>query len=149
MLTAQEAGYVTATSAGPSEAPAGPRPSGCSMSVRTVRFDDTNALVKVNGELDLSTAAPLWAVLDSHLAAGRRFLRLDLSGVTFLDATALTGITRAHKELLARRGTLVVTGVRSLVGRVLRMTGLDEVLFVGGPRADDDLPDERTGLAAS
>jgi anti-anti-sigma factor len=119
------------------------------MSVQTVRFDDTKALVKVNGELDLSTAAPLWAVLDSHLAAGRRFLRLDLSGVTFLDATALTGITRAHKELLARRGTLVVTGVRSLVGRVLRMTGLDEVLFVGGPRADDDLPVDLTGLAAS
>jgi anti-anti-sigma factor len=118
------------------------------MSVKTVRFDDTNALVKVIGELDLSTAAPLWAVLDSHLAAGRRFLRLDLSGVTFLDATALTGITRAHKELLARRGTLVVTGVRSLVGRVLRMTGLDEVLFVGGSRADDDLPDERTGRAS-
>jgi anti-sigma B factor antagonist len=119
------------------------------MSVRTVRFDDIRALIKVNGELDLSTAAPLWAVLESHLAAGRRFLRLDLSGVTFLDATALTGITRAHKELLARRGTLVVTGVRSLVGRVLRVTGMDQVLFVGGPRADDDLPSDHGKLAAS
>jgi anti-sigma B factor antagonist len=108
------------------------------MSVDTVRFDQTGALIKVNGELDLSTAAPLWAVLQSHLAAGRRFLRLDLSGVTFLDATVLTGITRAHQELLARRGTLVITGVRALVSRVLRMTGLDEVLFVSGPRADDD-----------
>jgi anti-sigma B factor antagonist len=110
------------------------------MSVETVRFDAAGALVKVLGELDLSTAAPLWAVLESHLAAGRRFLRLDLSGVTFLDATALTGIVRVHRELLTRRGTLVVTGVRALVGRVLRMTGMDEVLFVGGPRADDDLP---------
>lgn len=108
------------------------------MSVDTVRFNQTGALIKVNGELDLSTAAPLWAVLQSHLAAGRRFLRLDLSGVTFLDATVLTGITRAHQELLARRGTLVITGVRALVSRVLGMTGLDEVLFVSGPRADDD-----------
>ena len=109
------------------------------MSVDTVRFDQTRALIKVNGELDLSTAAPLWAVLQSHLAAGRRFLRLDLSGVTFLDATVLTGITRAHQDLLARRGTLVITGVRALVSRVLRMTGLDEVLFVSGPRAEDDV----------
>jgi anti-sigma B factor antagonist len=132
---------VTATSLGPPDSAAGLTPEGSSsMSVETVRFDDTRALIKVNGELDLSTAAPLWAVLQSHLAAGRRFLRLDLSGVTFLDATVLTGITRAHKELLSRRGTLVITGVRALVSRVLRMTGMDEVLFVSGPRGDDDLP---------
>jgi anti-anti-sigma factor len=130
---------VTATSLGPPDSAAGLTPEGSSsMSVETVRFDETRALIKVNGELDLSTAAPLWAVLQSHLAAGRRFLRLDLSGVTFLDATVLSGITRAHKDLLARRGTLVITGVRALVSRVLRMTGMDEVLFVGGPRADDD-----------
>lgn len=110
------------------------------LAVETVRFDRLRALIRVSGELDLSTAAPLWAVLESHVAAGRRFLRLDLSGVTFLDATALTGITRAHQALLRRKGTLVITGVRTLVARVLRLTGLDEVLFVSGPRADDDLP---------
>lgn len=110
------------------------------MAVETVRFDRLRALVKVTGELDLSTAAPLWAVLESHVASGRRFLRLDMSGVTFLDATALSGITRAHQDLLRRRGTLVITGVRSLVDRVLRMTGLDQILFISGPRSDDDLP---------
>jgi anti-sigma B factor antagonist len=110
------------------------------VSVETARCDRLRALVKVSGELDLGTAAPLWAVLQSHVDSGRRFLRLDMSGVTFLDATALTGITRVHQELLRRRGTLVITGVRTLVARVLRMTGLDEVLFVSGPRADDDLP---------
>jgi anti-sigma B factor antagonist len=108
------------------------------MSVDTVRFDRTRAIIKVTGELDLGTAPPLWAVLQNHVAAGRRFLRLDVSGLTFLDATALSGITRAHQDLLGNRGTLVITGVRSLVARVLRMTGLDEVLFVSGPRSDDD-----------
>ena len=111
-----------------------------SMSVDTVRCDETRALVKVVGELDLATAAPLWAVLQGHVAAGRRFLRLDLSGVTFLDATALSGIKITHQKLLDAKGTLVITGVRSLAARVLRMTGLDEVLFVSGPRADDDQP---------
>lgn len=109
------------------------------MSVETVRRDPLSALIKVAGEIDLSTAAPLWAVLQGHLASGRRFLRLDLSQVTFLDATALTGIASAHKDLLARRGTLVITGARSRVSRVLRLTGLYEVLFVSGPRADDDI----------
>jgi anti-anti-sigma factor len=104
-----------------------------------VRCDRLRALVKVVGELDFSTAAPLWAVLQAHIKSGRRFVRLDVSAVTFLDATALSGITQAHQELLDRRGTLVITGVRFLVARVLRVAGLDEVLFVSGPRADDDL----------
>jgi anti-anti-sigma factor len=124
---------------GPSAAPA-PLPDEPRISVETARCDRLRALVKVTGELDLRTAAPLWAVLQGHVNSGRRFVRLDVSGVTFLDATALTGITAVHRELLHRRGTLVITGVRSLVARVLRVTGLDTVLFVSGPRADDDLP---------
>ncbi|MGI8678292.1 MAG: STAS domain-containing protein [Jatrophihabitans sp.] len=109
------------------------------MSVDTLRFNATRALIKVAGELDLASAAPLRAVLRCHLDAGRRFLRLDMSDVTFLDATALSGILASHHDLLAGRGTLVITGVRGLVARVLRLTGLDEVLFIGGPRSDDDV----------
>lgn len=116
------------------------------MSVETVRFDDNRALIEVSGELDIATSAPLWAVLQCHATAGRRFLRLDVSGVTFLDATALTGIVSAHEQLLANRGTLVLTGVRGATARVLRLTGLDEVLFVSGPRADNDWVDQFDGL---
>jgi anti-sigma B factor antagonist len=110
------------------------------MSVETVRFDAQRALVRVSGELDMATTAPLWAVLQGHLDSGRRFVRLDISAVDFLDASTLGGLTVAHHAALARRGTLVITGVRSSVARLLRLTGLDEVLFIGGPRADDDLP---------
>lgn len=129
----QKAPRVTAS-------PRSAAPADTRVSVETVRCDRLRAQIKVAGELDLGTAAPLWAVLQGHVASGRRFIRLDLCGVTFLDATALTGITRVHRELLRRRGTLVLTGVRPLVARVLRVTGLDETLFVGGPRGDDDLP---------
>ncbi|MBE7189896.1 STAS domain-containing protein [Jatrophihabitans endophyticus] len=110
------------------------------MTVETVRADSTGALVRVEGELDMATAAPLWAVLQGHLAVGRRFLRLDVRGLRFLDATALTGITAVHRDALSARGTLILTGVQSVVGRVLSLTGLDDVLFIGGPRADDDIP---------
>ena len=101
------------------------------MSVETVSADPHNALVRVTGELDLATAALLWAVLRGHLDAGRRFLRLDVAGVTFLDATALGGITVAHHEALARHGTLVISGVHPNVARLLRLTGLADVLFIG------------------
>jgi anti-anti-sigma factor len=110
------------------------------MSVETVRFDSLRALVKATGEVDLATGAPLWAVLDGHLAAGRRFLRLDVSDVSFMDASALSGLSRLHHEALACRGTLVLTGVRPQVARILQLAGLEGVLFVSGPRADDDVP---------
>jgi hypothetical protein len=85
-------------------------------------------------------------VLDGHLAAGRHLLRLDLSGVTFLDASTLSGIARVHAAALDRRGTLVLTGVTQRIARILRLTGLDDVLFIGGPRADDDLDDAELTL---
>lgn len=109
------------------------------MTVRTTHVNATGALVRVVGELDLGTAAPLWAVLRGHLNAGRRFLRLDVHGLRFLDATALSGILAIHSEALAARGTLILTGVRPVVGRVLSVTGLAETLFISGPRADEDV----------
>ncbi|WP_375498589.1 STAS domain-containing protein [uncultured Jatrophihabitans sp.] len=110
------------------------------LSVETVALDFQGATVQVGGELDLGTAPPLWAVLRSHLLAGRRFLRLDVTSLTFVDASALAGLRAIHDEALAARGTLVVTGVRALVARVLHLTGFDEVLFLGGSRAEHELP---------
>ncbi|HEX3336109.1 MAG TPA: STAS domain-containing protein [Jatrophihabitans sp.] len=126
---------MTATSARKIDIP----DEGAYMAVETISFDRVRALIKVTGELDVGTSAPLWAVLQGHLAAGRRFLRLDLSGVTFLDASVLGGITRAHQDALGRRGTVVITGVQPAIARVFELTGLAEVLFGRTSRADHDL----------
>ena len=56
------------------------------LSVQTVRFDERRAAVSVQGDLDVSTAAALWSILQSHLTAGRRYLRVDLSAVKFIDS---------------------------------------------------------------
>ena len=100
------------------------------VSVETVGLDRLRAHVRVSGDLDGSTAAPLLAVLQGHLAAGRRHLRLDLAGVDFLDASALSGIVQAHHDALDQRGTLVLTGMNPHVAHMLQLTGVDNVLFV-------------------
>jgi anti-sigma B factor antagonist len=111
------------------------------VAIETVECDAVRASVKVAGDLDIATAPTLWGLLQAHLAVGRRFLRLDLAGLTFLDAAALSGIVGAHHDALDRRGTLVLTGVSERTARVLRLAALDTVLFVGGPRSEDDLDD--------
>jgi anti-anti-sigma factor len=100
------------------------------VSVETVDLDPLRAFVRVTGDLDVSTAATLWAVLQGHLAAGRKHLRLDLAGVALLDSCALSGIVQIHHEALELRGTLVLSGVNPHVANVLRMTGVDDVLFL-------------------
>lgn len=103
------------------------------LSVETVRFDERRAAVAVHGDLDVSTAAALWSVLQSHLTAGRRYLRVDLSAVRFIDAAAVTAIVEVHHEALYRRGTLVLVGVTPPVAKVFSLTGVDETLFIAGP----------------
>ncbi len=111
------------------------------LSVETVTWDQQGATVVVGGELDIGTAPPLWAVLRHHLGAGRRFLRLDVTTLTFVDAGALSGLRAIHDEALATRGTLIVTGVGGTVARVLHLTGFDQVLFLGGSRSGGVPPD--------
>lgn len=114
-----------------------PRPpedlAGEFLSVETVRYDERRAAVSVYGDLDVSTAAALWSVLQSHLTAGRRYLRVDLSAVKFIDAAAVTAIVEVHHEALYRRGRLVLAGVTAAVAKVLSLTGVEDTLFIAGP----------------
>jgi anti-anti-sigma regulatory factor len=89
--------------------------------VRTSRCDATRANLSVSGDLGSDGAAVLEQVIDGHLRAGRRFLRLHLGGVRSLGDAAMVVIARAHEQLLAGRGTLILTGVEGHVEAALRL----------------------------
>lgn len=103
----------------------------------TAHADDVSrsATLVVVGELDLASADQLAAALEGQINRGRRYVRIDMSELTFLDATALGVLAAAHHDLLARRGTLTISGANASVSRLLRITGLDSVLFTTGPAA--------------
>jgi anti-anti-sigma factor len=98
-------------------------------SLTTISQDTSRALVRVVGEWDLANADVLAALLDEHDRAGRRFVRLDVSAVTFLDCACLEVLVAAHRRRLAARGTLVLTGVPARLARLLRLAGLDDELL--------------------
>ena len=102
-----------------------------------VNADDVahSATIVLSGEFDLAVANTLAATLEDQHRHGRRYVRLDVSDVTFLDATVLSVLVDAHFEFLARRGTLTFTGVGRPVSRLLDLTGLDDVLLVAGTRS--------------
>jgi anti-sigma B factor antagonist len=106
-----------------------PRHSPSRASLMTIRQSHTRAVVRAVGEWDLANADILAEMFEAHQKAGRRFVRLDLSALTFLDCACVSVLVTAHRRLLAAGGTLVLTGVTRRVLRLLSLAGLDDVLL--------------------
>ena len=97
--------------------------------VTTVFADRFRATLALRGELDIDVAADLAAEFRTHFDAGRRYLRADCGAVDFVDSTVLNVMVQAHREALSRRGTLILTGVRPALDRLLALVALDRVLL--------------------
>ncbi len=100
------------------------------LDIVAVAVEPTQATVQPDGEIDFTNAGLVAAALREQLALGHRFVRLDLSRLTFLDCAGLRVIVEAHNEFLYASGTLVLTGVGARVARLLRLTDLDKALYV-------------------
>jgi anti-anti-sigma factor len=80
-----------------------------------------------------TTAQDEWRAaieLAGHLDAGRRVIRVDASRVEFMDSTAAGALAAATARCREHHGTLILTGVRRPVQRLLELAGLDRVLLV-------------------
>ncbi|MFD6567956.1 STAS domain-containing protein [Micromonospora profundi] len=84
--------------------------------------------LRLAGELDMSTAGELTATIDRLAADGERRMLLDLTDLTFCDSTGMAVFVRGDNRAAADGGWLRLTGATGAVERVLRVTGLAEVL---------------------
>ncbi|MER7894109.1 STAS domain-containing protein [Micromonospora sp. NPDC094482] len=98
--------------------------------------DGGGAYLRLAGELDMSTAPQLNAAIDRLTAAGERRLLVDLSELSFCDSTGIAAFVRGDNQAAADGGWLRVTGASGRVERVLRLTGLAEVLSYEPDNAD-------------
>jgi anti-sigma B factor antagonist len=80
--------------------------------------------IRVKGELDMAATPTLTQTITGLAGVGR--IQLDLSGVTFLDSSAIGALVASGREL-GENGTRLEIGPRSdIVTRVLEITGLGE-----------------------
>jgi anti-sigma B factor antagonist len=84
------------------------------------------ALVRVRGELDLATSPVVSRRLREEIDAGCRSILLDLSEVTFVDASALGMLTLTRRALRDQQGTLKFVAYKPAFLRLCRATGLVE-----------------------
>ncbi|WP_422769298.1 STAS domain-containing protein [Plantactinospora sp. WMMC1484] len=106
--------------------------------VFTVRHVVHAELVRLHlgGELDITTAPELSAEIDKLLDAGHRRLLVDLAELSFCDSSGLAAFVRGDDQAGSRGGWLRLTGATGRVERVLRISGLDELLRFDRERHD-------------
>jgi anti-anti-sigma factor len=112
------------------EVPSGQCWAGFGLTLTVTKSDALRANVRLAGDLDLASARLLTAALEHEIDSGRRYLRLDLSGVSFLDSSGLESLVAAHWMFLERRGTLILLGLTRTARRLVELTGTDRVLLI-------------------
>ena len=98
----------------------------------SVESDDTVHVVRVAGELDLTTRDAL-ATAFAALAKPPQIVVADFTELTFIDSTGLKTILDEHRRARAERYEFVVAGAQGAVRDAFRLTALDLTL----PMVDD------------
>jgi anti-sigma B factor antagonist len=100
-------------------------------------------VLRLLGELDLSNKRLFQDVIGSVLEQRPQLLVLDLSGLGFMDCSALTVLISAHRQLAEDQGSLLVTGSQPIVRRLISLAGLDARLHLSTPPARQHFPAPR------
>ena len=93
--------------------------------VVATRREGATDVVVVRGEVDIATAPLLRAVLDTVVARRPARVEVDLSGVSFLDAYAVTTLAAVRRRLASRRAVLALRDPSAAAALVLQLTRLD------------------------
>ena len=85
--------------------------------------------VRLTGELDHRAADALRGELDGLIEnTGARRLVLDLSGLEFMDSSGVGLIIGRYKRMKRRGGSVAVAGVGPRIDKVLRVSGLYQIV---------------------
>jgi anti-sigma B factor antagonist len=104
--------------------------------VTASRLGSDSFVIAAGGELDLHTAELLREKLADALDLGGRRILVDLTGVSFMDSTALGALVGAAEALRPLGGQMVLVADDPRVTRVIEITGLERVF-----RIESSLPE--------
>ena len=82
---------------------------------------------RLSGEIDFTSSGPVQSALLAMVLPGGGVVVADLSGVTFLDSSALGVLVQAYRTAREQDTRLLVVASEP-VRKLFRLTGLDTVL---------------------
>ncbi len=99
------------------------------LSMTASRTGD-QAVLAVQGEVDLHSASRLTDRLSALLDAGERSVVVDLSPLAFLDSTGLGALVAARNRAQQTGATLRLVCTSDWLLKLFRITGLDAVFEI-------------------
>lgn len=99
-------------------------------------LDAQTHVVEVEGQLDLYTAPAFRQRISRAIDAGATRLIVDMSGVRFIDSTALGVLVGARKRLMPEGGRIAIVVKDFTVERLFEATGLDATFPLFDSRQD-------------
>jgi len=88
---------------------------------------DGNQVVSVTGELDIATADQAYAYISEVIDSWPTVVSVDLSGLTFCDASGLGVLAKIARHARQAGRQLRLTSARPSLLKIMRLTGLDGV----------------------
>ena len=97
----------------------------------TWEYTDRCVTVRLSGELDHHAAAKWREEIDDRVQnADCRLLRLDLSGLTFMDSSGIGLIMGRYRLMQSRGGTVEVVVPGGKLRQMLYLAGVDRLHIV-------------------
>jgi anti-sigma B factor antagonist len=87
-------------------------------------------LVQITGEADVTNTAELRRLLDDEVSRQPHTLIIDLSGLRFMDSSALHELLRVNRALDRQGGVLALVSPQAAVAKILRLTTADRLIPV-------------------
>ena len=125
-----DAAVITADSVSPGDDPPDPprggrwgKPAQLELTCRT--GPNGYQIVSVTGELDIATAEQAYSYISEVIDGRPAPVTVDLSGLTFCDASGLGALARIARHARQKGRQLMLTSARPSLMKIMRITGLD------------------------
>jgi anti-sigma B factor antagonist len=113
-----DAGVITAERAAPSTEPA-------QLELSCQTGANGYQIVSVTGELDIATAEQAYTYISEVIDGRPAPVTVDLSGLTFCDASGLGALARIARHARQKGRQLMLSSARPSLLKIMRITGLD------------------------
>jgi anti-anti-sigma factor len=92
--------------------------------------DQPPAVIRLEGELNSLTSAPLRERIQGHVAAGRHHIMVDLTAVSFIDSSGLSALVAGLKSLKLSGGRLALVGLQPQARTIFAITQADTLFAI-------------------
>ena len=98
----------------------------------TCHREPTAFVIEVAGDIDLSTVTYFADALDDGVRVPKADVVVDMEDLTFIDATGLGPLIRAHTVLSGQEGRrMIIRNVPASARRLFDLTGLNRLFDIG------------------